>query len=74
MGERLFSQYVVIDEKEAQSKRLSEIVRGIVINEMLLDYAPNSVGAGSAERALQVLYAELDRREEEYKSVINNHE
>ena len=41
---------------------------------MLLDYAPNSVGAGSAERALQVLYAELDRREEEYKSVINNHE
>ena len=32
MGERLFSQYVVIDEKEAQSKRLSEIVRGIVIN------------------------------------------
>jgi hypothetical protein len=68
MGEKLFGLYKVMDETAAKKANLSELVKTIIINELLMNYAPDSVGAGIAHDTNKILYAELDRREEMYKS------
>lgn len=59
-------QVVTITAEKVKKMKLSELVKGIVINESA-DMDESGILGGNGKKSLELMYEELDRRETDYK-------